>query len=139
MPSWLTPKTDWASSDYYNYSALDRVENNTEYLKDYFITLGYIPSTTTFVTGRTKESLVYYDDMNRIENNIKALKDCSYTPLVWTNPVTNWISAYKVFGYTDANRLESNLVNLKTMMENIDAELEFCGSIYSGQDFNLGG
>lgn len=139
MPAWQTAKTNWTANDYYNFADLNRVENNTEYLKDYFLTLGYIPSTSTFVSNRTKESLVYYDDMNRIENNIKALKDSSYSPLGWITPVTNWVSVYKKFGYVDANRLEGNLSNLKTMMEGIDAELKICGAFTCGEDFNLGG
>lgn len=139
MPSWIAPKTNWTSSDFYNYADLNRVENNTEYLKDYFSNLGYVPSTTTITTNRTKASIEYFDSLNRIESNIKAIKEASFEPVGWIEPYTTWVSVSKIFSYVDANRLESNLVFLKTMIENIEAEIKICGTFYVGQDFNLGG
>jgi hypothetical protein len=137
--AWITAKTDWNVDDYYNFDDLNRVENNTDYIYDELVNLGYSPTLSTINTSRTKSSIDYYDDINRIESNIKALADASYDPLGWLEPETDWISVYKVFDYNDANRLESNLVNLKSMIENIDAELEYCGIIISGEDFHLGG
>lgn len=139
LATWQTAKTNWTTSDYYNYADLNRVENNTEYLRDYILTLGYYASIVSLVSNRTKESIVYADDMNRIESNIKVLADCSYIPLGWITPITNWVSVFKSFSYSDANRLESDLINLKTMVENIDAELKYCGAFTCGDDFNLGG
>jgi hypothetical protein len=126
--AWITPKTDWTATDYYNAADLNRVENNTSYIKDLLALLGYYAATTAFNMTRTRESIVYYDNINAVENNIKALKDCSYEPLGWITPVTTWVSVYSTFSYTDANRLESNLANLKEMVERIEDAMLFCGA-----------
>jgi hypothetical protein len=139
MSSWTTPKTDWDVSDYYNYSDLNRVESNTEYIKDELVALGYSPTLSTITTTRTNASIDFYDDINRVESNIKALADASYTPLTWETPKTSWVSVIDPFDYSDANRLENNLSNLKTMVENIEAELEYCGILICGESFHLGG
>ena len=128
MASWQTPKTDWISTDYYNYDDLDRVEENTEYLDDEFTTLGYTVSTTTYTYPRSRTSFNhYYDDMNRIENNILAIKDGTWEPLTWTTPVTSWASVSQAFGFGDANRLEQNLYYLKEMLDNIKLAFLYCG------------
>lgn len=131
MP-WLTPITVWdgatVGKKYYNYVDLNRVENNTSYVKDLLTLLGYYSATTTFVTDRTRESIDYYDSINRIENNIKALRDCSYEPLNWITPFTNWVSVFTKFSYVDANRLEKNLVNLKDLAERIEDAMLYCGA-----------
>ena len=133
--AWITAVTDWSSDDYYNYSDLNRVENNIDYVYHELILLGYSPILSSINTTRTKSSIDYFDDINRIESNIKALADSSYDPLGWLTPEMDWVSAYKVFDYNDANRLESNLVNLKAMCENITDEIRYCGTFYSGDTF----
>jgi hypothetical protein len=128
MPSWITPITDWDATDYYNFHVdLDRVENNTDYLDDYFSSLGYTSGISSIVTGRDNTSLVYYDDMNRIEGNIRKLKDCSFLPLTWETPNEAWESAKTTFDYNVTNRLEKNLLGLKDMIDSIAASLLYCG------------
>lgn len=127
MP-WTTPITDWEETDYYNFHVdLERVEANIDYLNTLFATYGYNSGISSIVTGRTNESLVYYDDMNRIEGNIKKLKDCSFEPLTWETPNESWASASTVFDYHVANRLERNLQGLKDMMDRILASTLYCG------------
>lgn len=133
--AWIPAKTDWTADDFYNYSDLNRVENNTDYIKSALQSLGYTPILSSINTARTKASIDYYDDINRVESNIKALADASYEPLSWLTPELDWISVYKVFDYEDANRLESNLVNLKAMVENISEEIRYCGTYYCGDEF----
>jgi hypothetical protein len=133
--TWTTPKIDWTPSDYYNYSDLDRVESNTEYLKDELESIGYEPNISTLVTSRNYTDLVFFDVMNRIEGNIKSLADCSYNPLGWKNPKVDWASVIDNFDYNVANRLESNLINLKEMINDIKEETLFCGTYYCGDTF----
>jgi hypothetical protein len=135
MSSWTTPVTDWTSSDYYNYGDVNRVEGNTEYVKDLLISAGYSPSLASIVKTWANTSILFYDDLNRIENNIKALKDCSYEPLNWITPVTDW-ATLDVFDYNDAIRLESNLYELKTMVDNIISAFLKCGTFKAGQGNN---
>ena len=140
MASWVTPITDWdgvttspSNRKYYNpHVDLDRVEENTEYLKDEFASIGYGASTTTFKYSRTRLSFDHYaSDLNRIENNILAIKNATWDPISWTTPITNWASVSQDFTYVDANRLEQNLLYLYNMLNNIkDAYLE-CGNVQS--------
>ena len=135
MSSWTTPKTDWDETDYYNYGDLNRVENNTEYVKDLMNSAGYDPVMSAYTQNRTNESIEYYDSLNRVEGNILALKQCSYEPLTWQTPKTDWESVVDNFDFEDANRLESNLLGLKEMTDNIilgflkcgDAQTSICG------------
>jgi hypothetical protein len=127
MSSWTTPVTDWDSADYYNFGDLNRVESNTEYVYDQLVFMGYISSALTLVKTRTNTYLEYYDSLNRIENNMLTLKNSSYEPLGWITPITNWVSVTDIFDYTDANRLESNILALKEMMDGIISNILYCG------------
>jgi len=128
MASWQTPKIDWVATDYYNFDDLDRAEQNTEYIYDEFVSIGYVAGVTTFTYPRTRTSFDQYDDdFNRIENNILAIKDATWEPLTWTTPYTSWTSVSKGFGYIDSNRIEQNLLYLKQMLDNITDAFLYCG------------
>ena len=136
MATWQTPITDWdgvtEGRKYYNFGDLDRVEQNTEYLKDEFESIGYTADTTTFVYPRTRASFNQYDDdLNRIENNILAIKDASWLPLTWEPPFVSWASVQQGFGYDEANRLEKNLFYLKEMLDNVKESFIPCGDTFA--------
>lgn len=124
--AWIPP-VEFNSDEYYNFSDLNRVDNNTQYIYDLLLSLGYKPSISGISTSRDNLSLTFYDDFNRIEGNIKSLADNSYVPLEWIEPVLTWVSVSSNFDFNDANRLESNLLALKTMIDNIVESLLFCG------------
>lgn len=123
---------------YYNYYDLDRVENNAQFVYDLLISFGYVFDIEPVVTGRNKQVIVYFGDLNRVERTIKKLSDESYVPAGWIDPKTDW-ETLNIFSYIDANRLETNLYLLKTLLENIQLSFIHCGNITSGQEFNLGG
>jgi len=132
MATWQTPVTDWdgstAGKKYYNFGDLDRVEQNTEYLKDEFASIGYDASTTTFTYPRTRTSFNQYaSDLNRIEQNILELTVTTWLPLTWETPYTSWTSVEREFNYNDANRLEKNLYYIKEMLDNITNAYVKCG------------
>lgn len=135
---WQTPKTDWTTFDYYNFSDLNRVENNSEYIATLIGTYGTTPTLTGVKTDRDNTRIEFYDDLNRIEGNIQTLCNTAGTPLVWTTPKTTWVSLDS-FNNVDAIRLENNLLQLKNMVENIIAELRYCGAFICGTDFDLSG
>lgn len=131
MTWWITQnesaKTDWTLTDYINFYDFNRIEYNTNYLYEELVALGYAPALSTQTLSRTKSSLVFFDNLNIIESNIKALADASYTPTGWVTPKTNWASVTDTFSYTDANRIEGNLVALETMINRIKAGLLYTG------------
>jgi len=133
--AWVTPKTDWVSSDYYNFADLNRVENNANEIAALIATFTNPITLDSVNTSRDNTSIEFYDSLNRIENNILAF--AIYLPLVWVTPKTNWASLSN-FDYSDANRLEGNLLALYNMINNIIAEFRYCGQFggayYAGQD-----
>lgn len=136
--AWITPKTDWTSTDYYNYDDLNRVESNCQEIENLISTYSVAP-TITVKTDRDNTRIEYYENLDTIESNILALRTSTAEPSGWIAPKTNWQSVRGSFSYTDANRLESNVSALYAMINNIIAELEYCGSLRCGQDFNFGG
>lgn len=135
--AWITPKTDWVETDFYNYTDLNRVENNTDFLLGHIANIVIPPVLASRITTRTNSDLDYFESINRIENNIKLLGDASVNPNGWITPYTSWISVYKGFSYIDANRLESNLLNLKTMIDLIIESFRYCGTFSAGDDFTF--
>ena len=134
--AWINAITDWdgvtTNRKYYNFGDLNRVENNTEYLKDTFLSVaGYVTTITTILKTRNNTRFEFYDDINRVESNILALKEASYEPVGWITPKTTW-QDLDLFDYNDANRLEQNLSALKLMIENIEAGLLWCGVVICG-------
>lgn len=68
-----------------------------------------------------------FDDLNRIEGNILAIKTAIGEPVGWLTPKTDWVSVVDNFGYIQANRLETNLLALKDLAEQISTGLLYCG------------
>ena len=114
--AWITPKTDWVSTDTYGYSDLNRVENNIDAIADLIETYAARPAVDPLDTTRTLESILYYDALNIIEGKLNMLKAALYEPPAWITPKTTWTSVYQVFDYADANRLEGDLLGLYTLV-----------------------
>lgn len=130
--AWITPVTNWTTSDYYNAGDLNRVENNTDHLRTALIALGYsIPSITTNVS-RINES---YDDLtsiNRIESNLNEIKNNFVTPTTWQEAKT-W-TATTPFSVDDANRWESNQLALYNLSITIPQSFRYSGTFNLSQE-----
>lgn len=129
--NWITPKTNFIAEDYYNYSDLNRVENNTNYLRDYLIYLGYRVPLLDIKTNRDNTNIDFLSSINKIENNIEIIKNIFAVPPGYEGKKT-WILG-QGFSYLDANRLENNLEKLKDYAEKTEEGFIYCGTIYCGQ------
>jgi hypothetical protein len=128
--AWITPKTDWLATDFYNFDDINRVENNTVEVRSYLVSIGYnIPSIVT-ITNRVGKSYDLVSSINRLEANLDTIKNNFVTPPNWQNSVF-WDSGTK-FTEIHANRWESNVQLLYTY-----AQLTFQAYRYSGT-FNAG-
>lgn len=136
--AWITPITNWDTTNYYNFGDLNRVESNTNEIATLIGTFQTTPSLVGVKTNWANTDVPNKNDLSRVESNIQILKDATATPLTWQTPKTTWASLDK-FDYTDANRLENNLLNLYNMTNGIIASFQYCGAIYSGQTVNFGG
>ena len=71
--AWITPKTDWKSSDYINYSDINRIINNLKYLHDRAEQHFVIGEFTTMTDKLGFSDMFYPDEMNAIEDNVDVV------------------------------------------------------------------
>lgn len=138
MPySWITPVTDWNASEYYNFADVNRVDNNTRYLLEYIQTnIGYVLSLDTYTT-QDINSMGTSALINLLEHNINAIRTAiGNDPLNWVTLNELWAGGSS-FSFTNANNLESDLVALKTTLENIYLAFRRCGSFNCGSKMTV--
>ena len=117
MNHWITPKFDWLINDHYNYWDANRVDNNSNYLKDYAEINGYSTITLSAYTSMVRTDLAKYALFNLLEHNINAIKDVVGEPDNWITLQENWGIVKFYIDYTHANRLESNQYLLKAKID----------------------
>lgn len=128
--SWQSITTDRTANSYYNFSDVNRVNNNTEYLREYindnlgtYVIFGYT-FTAKNVNSFGRQSLI-----NGLENNINSLVTyLGYQPAGWATLSENWTDSNKYdFIYTNANNLEVDLNLIKEDVEERVGALIKCG------------
>lgn len=128
----MTPKTNWTSADYYNADDLNRVENNTDYLRTALIAIGYtVPSITTNVS-RIGSSYDNLTSINRVELNLNTIKNSFITPSTWIDGKT-WTET-TAFTVDDANRWESNQQALYDLSTVIPQSFRYAGTFASNEE-----
>ena len=138
MPySWITPVTDWNSSEYYNFADANRVDNNTRYLLEYIQTnIGYVLTLDAYTT-QDINSIPTNALINLLEHNINSIRNAiGSDPLLWATLNESW-SGGSSFSFTNANNLENDLVALKTTLENICLAFRHCGSFNCGSKMTI--
>ena len=129
---WQQPKTDWTSVDVYLAADLNRVELNTQHIRDSIVASGYTVPELTYKTDWTQEDILFNDDFNRIEGNIKAIADVYFTGSEWEALKTNWVPMNSV-DYTFANRVERNLKILYDILTTMRRQYVILGVCRAGQ------
>lgn len=132
--AWVAPVTTWTSAGYMNFADFNRIEANTDYLRDYITTnIGTAPATTGIKTDWDNTGLPYANVINKLEGNVQALRNIfTGDPTGWQTLITTW-KTLDAFDYADANRIETDLGLLKTMAENVVAGLLYCGDVIAGE------
>lgn len=128
--AWITPKTDWLASDFYDFSDLNRVENNIEYVRLRLGVIGYSVPSMTFIKDRTNKSYDLLSSINRIESNIDQLASSFVYPPGWL-PLVFWQPDTKFTEY-HANRWESNVSLLKEYSELTEQAWRYAGTFNAG-------
>lgn len=131
MP-WMTPKTDWTANENYNALDINRVEINTQHLRDYLASIDYpVPQITT-VTNRTEVSYDTVSSINRIEANIERMRAVFTTPLQWESTIT-W--TYQTpMTHDIANRWERSVEDLYELVQRAYESFRYCGTFTVGQE-----
>jgi len=134
--AWTEPVINRSETDiknktsraYLNYTDLNRIESNTEYLKDLLIGYGYSNGITdlSIKTNWTYSDLITRTEADRIRNNINALRDtfCNLSSL-------QEIVFDNTFTYTQLNILENNENELDTYINYMSNSFNYCNDIYS--------
>ena len=133
--AWITPKTNWTSSDYYNFADLNRVENNINELRIYLVSIGYVIPVITVNTTRINTSYDLVSSINRIENNINTIRLAFVTPGDWQSTIV-WDHTVK-FTEVSANRWESSVFSLYTLAQNVFASFTYSGTFGCGNQGGL--
>ena len=125
--AWITPVTNWVTTDYINFGDFNRVENNTEYLKDVLVNDFGKSITITIDTSWTNTHFPYFDELNRMEGNINTLNTNWVTPTGWLTPITDWVTGPIVrtnnsSGAELMNRME---VDLELLYDSIEGTKEY--------------
>lgn len=109
MSEWVTPKTDWESTDYINIDDWMRIAGNLCYLKN------LADKIYRFLPWRDIEiSKTYYDrqsaeDWNNIEENLKSLFLNIYS--VNSGKQMTFYENGSVIDCTELNRIEETILN----------------------------
>ena len=98
--SWVNPKTDWRSNDYFNVGDWERIVNNIQYLANAYPNYELqSPNLANINLDRDALSLPYVSLINKLEQNLTLLYDILNEP--------DEVQWQKVIWY---NRLDSNYV-----------------------------
>lgn len=113
----------------YNYTDLNRVENNCEYVMNLLNNSGlfYIPVTIEVKTDWNVRDIPHIKEINRIRQNIITLKNGmrlgkEYKEIEFSNTMD----------YIKANILEKDLEMIKDIIESCQRELRKCNTFYCG-------
>jgi hypothetical protein len=131
--AWQIPKTNWNSQDYYNFKDLNHVEINTLAVKDLAEVLRGNIELEPIDFDRDMKSIPFADVLNKIERNIGELGNKLYKPKGWLSPKLEW-DYNQPFDFTDANRLEKNLLLLYNYANGNVDKIPYCGTYTCGEE-----
>ena len=77
--AWIEPKTDWASTDYFNIEDYNRIIGNISCLKDFAEKLFKSFDTLSMGEEKTYVSMIYAREMNAIESNLEIINANTYS------------------------------------------------------------
>ena len=112
---WITPKTDWVSTDRFNITDYNRIKNNLEYLHEYAETL-YFPFDISNM-GANKDSYAdyfYADEFNLFEDNLKAINQNIFTQDFGI--AQRFYDNGPFIQYGELNRIESAILSIYELL-----------------------
>lgn len=108
---WIEPKTDWVSSDYFNYSDYNRIKNNIAYLRSAALEL-YVdfPYSDMGDDKSGYDQFPYADEFNLMESNLESIKNNTFA--FYSDDRKTWYENQRTPSYIDFNRLESACLSI---------------------------
>ena len=103
---WIDPKTNWVSTDYFNYSDYNRIKNNIAHLRNLSLSLYINYQYEDMGDDKSGYSeFPYADEFNAIEDNLEIIKKNTYD--FYNSDKKQWHDNMRTPDYEDFNRLES--------------------------------
>lgn len=102
---WQEPKTNWVSTDFFNFSDYNRIKNNIQYLRELSISLFYdVPYEEMGDDKNSYTQYPYADEFNAMEQNLENMRE--YAFLYDNADMRTWHDNAPTPTYEDFNRLE---------------------------------
>lgn len=131
----INVKTNWVSSENYNFEDINKVEGNMDILYSYWNPYGFGLPTITTITNRNVTDRDNVASINRLEENLDVFRQYIVEPPLWGDKVT-W-DRDRPFDYRDANRWEKNMELINQWAQNVVDEFKYCGTFYAGEGIIL--
>ena len=115
--AWTTPKTNWVSTDYFNYSDYNRIIGNLKYLLDL---ANEIYASFSYESMAAVGSYTFYwmpSQFNRIESNLKILYDNITHDSISFGSTKSFTYNGKFIDYGELNRIERLCLIIHTQLE----------------------
>jgi len=131
--SWIEPKTDWTSEDYFNAEDLNRIENNTLEVINFLRSIQFDAPDVVTVIDRNIQNVEFLSSINRVEQNIEETRKAFLVPNVPGIRPATWTIG-RTFDYRDANRLENNLKLMRRYAQLAKEGIVYCGTFVCGEE-----
>lgn len=129
---WQEPKTNWQSTDYFNFSDYNRIKNNIAYLRD--LALEVFVDFPYKEMGEDKTSYAQYpyaDEFTLMEENLENIRQNTFA--FDRSESKQWYENMLTPNYEDFNRLESACLTFKNGFDSIKSNKDLL-SIRLGND-----
>lgn len=138
--AFITPIIDRTIADikaknnkaYINFTDINRIETNMEYLKNQLNVL-YYKVDISIKTDWDNTDIPTYEEVSRIISNMQSLLNSFYTHPDAPNVPTT------IKSYTDANNLEANIYYMNQLLVALKNSFIYSGTFNSGQTILYGG
>ena len=111
-----------------NYTDVNRIEDNTDYLADLLISLYYFNKISRNGSSWNMSSILDTTNISRIINNVSILQSAYYTSFGSPDLPTT------LTHYEDVNSVEKCLYLLKEMIDDMVSSFRECGTFYCGEE-----
>ena len=112
--AYVTPKTNWKSTDYFELEDYNRITGNIRYLHSSADALYHMSDLGAMAGNKTYESLIYASEFNAIENNLVLLDADTYKSGVTAKA---WSANGNTPTFEDLNRIEGAIAALYSKLQ----------------------
>ena len=116
--AWQTPKTNWASTDYFNIEDYNRIIGNIAELREIAIQVYPVFSIASMGDEKAYSDYIYADEINTIESNLATI--CNNTYPFAIGEQKTYYPNQPATDYAEFNRIESGCL---TIYQNLQGQL----------------